>query len=216
MASIITSMPLFGESSPNVRTTDLPANDFDFLYRNTVDGAQQFAAFLGHDDNLRRDFDDVGKDAPLHRVGRSHHRVKRGDERYVQSREQRQHVSTGLTAEDAELMLEGYDVESTGVQDVRRVRVVLHLLILDLRTNDVRIVVCLAVIRHRNDCGLDIEIRDGLLQIVGERSNSAAPRKRVTDERHTNSSGHDRTSKGGWRTPRQEKKRVNCAATPAS
>ena len=73
MASIMTSMPLLGDSSPNVRMTERPLNpsaglcrvrldkrkvgnavgdDLDLFVRHTIDGAQQLASLVGHHDDL--------------------------------------------------------------------------------------------------------------------------------------------------------------------
>ena len=72
MASIMTSMPLFGESRPNVRMTALPLkpssalacsgsakatvgnavrDDLDLVGRHAIDGRSSSRAFLGHDDD---------------------------------------------------------------------------------------------------------------------------------------------------------------------
>ena len=154
MASIMTSMPLFGDSRPNVRMTDLPLeselglgrvgldkgdvrnavrDDLDLVGRHVIDAAQQLAALLGHHDDLRRGLDDAlhHARAACRRLGQ--HRMQRRHDRHGQARQQHQDVLAGFAAENAELVLQRDDVEAAGVQEVRGTQIFFELVVLDLQ-----------------------------------------------------------------------------------
>ena len=126
-------------------------DDFDLFRRHPVDGAQQLAAFLRHDDDPRRHVDDPIHDVALRRRRLGQNGVKRRDDRHGQPREQRHDVAAGLAAENAEFMLQADDVELTGIQEVGRTHIVFELVIVDLKPNDGWIVVGVTMIGHRHD-----------------------------------------------------------------
>ena len=120
-------------------------------------------------------------------------------DRHIQSRQQRQDIRTGIAAENSELMLERHDIEVSGVEHIGGVRVVLQLLIVDLDSHDRGILVALPDVIHRDDERLrgGTRQRHRVLQIVGERRDSAATWERVPDECKTDGWDHNRTSRGG-------------------
>ena len=126
-------------------------DNLDLFRRHPVYGAQQLAAFLGHDDDPRRRVDDPMHDIALRRCRLGQDGVKRRDDRHGQPREQRHDVAARFAAEDAEFVLERDDFELTCIQEVGRTHVVFYFVVVDLKANDGRIVVGLAVIGHRHD-----------------------------------------------------------------
>ena len=61
-------------------------NDLDFAGRQVVNGTEEFVAFLGHDDGLRRNIDDPTYHVALDGRWFGEHRVKRGHNRHVEAR----------------------------------------------------------------------------------------------------------------------------------
>lgn len=196
MASIMTSMPLLGDKRPKVRMTGRPGeselglrrggldegdvgnavrDDIDLVRRNSIHRLQELAALFGHDDDPGRCADNPVQHAPLwwRRLGQD--RVQRGDDRHGQPREQRHDVAAGLTAEDAEFMLQR-DVELAGIEGIGRPDVDFDPVVGDLEANGGRIIVGVAVVGHRHDAGVRrrIRFRDRLLQVGREGGDPAA------------------------------------------
>ncbi len=113
--------------------------------------------------------------------------MKRRDERHIQPRQQRHDVMSGLSAEDAELVLQARDLELPGVQEVSGPRIVLYVFVADLHADGGRIVVSAAAVVHGCNGGFRAGKRLGnrLLQIGGERGDSAAARQRIADKCQT-------------------------------
>jgi hypothetical protein len=63
-------------------------------------------------------------------------------------------VTAGLAAEDAEFVLQGNDVELTGVQSIGRAAVILDPLIAQLDAHGDGIIIGLAVVVHGDDNGV--------------------------------------------------------------
>src|ERR1700678_598919 len=103
----------------------------------------------------------------------------------------------GFTAEDAELVLEGDNIVPAVVQNIRRIAVVLDRLVANLEPDRGRIVVCAAVVGHRDNAALNVGIQgcDGLSQIGREGRDAAATRQGVSDECNTLELVHVRTSR---------------------
>ena len=139
MASIMTSMPLLGDSRPNVRMTDRPlksepglrrigfdkrdvgnavGNDLDLVVRHLIDAAQQFAALVGHHHDLRRGLDDALHHRALRGRRLGQHGVERRHDRHGEARQQLEDVAAGFAAENSEFVLQANDVEPAGVQEV--------------------------------------------------------------------------------------------------
>jgi hypothetical protein len=104
-------------------------------------------------------------------------------------------VTTGLATENAKLMLEGNDIELTGIQDASRMDVVFQPVIVDLKANDGGIVEGVAMVGHRHDRGLHTRTGrcDRLLQIGREGGYTAAAGERIANEGYPFELGHDRT-----------------------
>ena len=143
MASIMTSMPLLGDSRPKVRMTVLSAkpslalacvgldegevgnavrDDLDLLGRHADRRCRSSSrALLGHDDDAAPTASMIALEhGALRRRRLGQDGVQRRDDRHGQPRQQRQDVAAGLAAEDAELVLQRDDVELAGVQEVGR------------------------------------------------------------------------------------------------
>ena len=94
-------------------------DDLDLVVRHAIDVAQQFAALLGHHDDLRGHLDDALHHRALSRRRLGQHGVQRRDDRHGQARQQRQDMGAGFAAENAELVLQTDDVEPAGVEKLR-------------------------------------------------------------------------------------------------
>ena len=128
MASIMTSMPLLGESRPKVRITALPPkpslalaavgrdergvgdavrNDLDLIRRpRHIPLRSRSRAFSAMTMTLDEASTILFSTLALHRSGFGKNRVQRRDDRHAQSRQQRQDVIARVAAENAELMLQ--------------------------------------------------------------------------------------------------------------
>ncbi len=85
-------------------------------------------------------------------------------------------MTARIAAEYPELVLQGYDLRLSGIEESGSRLVVLRLLLANLPGNALRIVVIVVIIVHRNDEGLRLGpgSRDRTLQIRGECGDSAA------------------------------------------
>ena len=177
MASIMTSMPLFGESRPKVRmtllslkpsfalawcvsrkaTSGIPCGITSIFSDGTpIDGTEKLAPLLCHDDHFRRSIDDLAHHIALNRRRRREHGVKRRDDRHGKAGEQRDDMAAGFAAENSEFMLERNDVESCLIQELGGLDIIIDRLIVDLNMDVRRIVVAAAMIRHGDDTGFQI------------------------------------------------------------
>ena len=95
-------------------------------------------------------------------------------------------MTAGVATKDPELVLEGYHVEPPGIQIEGGPFVFFQLFIVDLQMNTARIFVLTIPVSHCHDRRLRALAGscDCLLQVIRECSNSAATRKRITDERY--------------------------------
>ena len=173
----MTSMPLLGDSKPNVRMTDRLLNpslafavvrrdkrkvgdavgdDLDLVVRHAIDIAQQFTALAGHHDDLRGHLDDALHHRALRRRRRGQHRMQRRDDRHGQARQQLQDMGPGVAAENSEFVLQTDDVEPAGVEKRGGADILLDAAILDLQRDRSRIVIGLIVVGHRHDAGLQV------------------------------------------------------------
>jgi len=95
-------------------------------------------------------------------------------------------VRAGLAAKNPVLVLKGNNVESRGVQCIGGSSIGIDRLLLDLETHRRRVVIGAAGIVHGSDASLQSGPRHryGPMQIMGESSDAAAPRKVIADERN--------------------------------
>ena len=166
---------------------DAVRDHLDLLWWHVMHGPEELAAFFCHDDDLCRRGNDLAHDVALSRRRCREHRMKRRDDRHGEALQELDDVSTGLTAENPVLMLQGNNVEPRSVQEIGGLRIAIDRLLLDLETHGRRIVIGAAGIVHGNDAGLQIRARcrDRPMQIMREGGNSAAARKMIADERNT-------------------------------
>ena len=172
-------------------------DDLDLVVRHPIDAAQQFAAFLGHHDDLRGRLDDSLQHRALDRGRLGQHGVQRRHHRHGEARQQRQDVGAGFAAENSEFVLQAHGVEPAGVQEICGAHVLFDIVVLDLQSDRRRIIVDLTMIGHRHDAGLQSSGREvdiGLLQVGREGCNSAAAGQRIADEGDTAERRHVRTS----------------------
>ncbi len=129
-------------------------NDLDLVIGYPIDPAQQFVSFVGHHDDLRGGLDDSLHYGALGRSGLGKHRMQRRHHRHGEPRQQFKDVGAGLATENSEFMLQAYYVEPTGVEEIRRVRVLVDVVVFDLQSDRRWIIIGLTVIGHRHDAGL--------------------------------------------------------------
>jgi hypothetical protein len=82
--------------------------------------------------------------------------VQRRHDRHGEARQELKDVGAGFTAKNSELVLQGSDIETIGVQKVCCSNVVLDRIILDLEGDRSGIVIGLTVVSHRHDTSLQI------------------------------------------------------------
>ena len=129
--------------------------DLDLVVRHLIDAAQQFAALVGHHNDLRRGIDDAIHDCAL-RGGRiCQHGVERRHDRHGEARQQFEDVAAGFATENSEFVLQAYGVEPAGIQEVCCTDVFFDLVVLDMKSDRLGIIIGLAMIGHRHDAGLD-------------------------------------------------------------
>ena len=131
-------------------------NDLDLVIRYPIDAAQQFASLMGHHDDLRGRLDDSLHDGALGRSGLGQHRVQRRHHRHGETRQQFEDVGAGLATENSEFVLQAHGVEPAGVEEIRRARVLVDIVVLDLQGDRRGIIIGLTVIGHRHDASLQV------------------------------------------------------------
>ena len=205
MASITVSMPLFGREQAEGQNDGLSAeaefglggvrleegtigysvrDDLDLVGRLGVHGQEKLAALLRHDDDLRRNVDDLAHHVALLRRRLREHRVKRRDDRHFEAREELDDIAAGLAAENSVFVLKADDVEARSVQEFGGADIVVDRLFADLEADARRIVVGLIEDRSLRRRGLETRARrrDRLMKIMGECRDAAAARKMIADE----------------------------------
>ena len=117
--------------------------------------------------------------------------MKRGDDRRSQFAQQSQQVATGRPAEDSELVLDRDNVHVAGVQEVGGAPVRIQVLLLNLETNDVRILIAtLDVIdRHGEAPALGMPRCHSPKQVGCKRGNAAFARQVVAEKRDGSNAG---------------------------
>lgn len=110
-------------------------NDLDLLVRHAIDAVQQFAALLGHHDDLRGRLDDSLRYSALYRARACQHRVQSCDDRHGQARQQFKDVGAGIAAENSEFVLQANDLKSTSIERSCSARVFLKVAVPDLQND---------------------------------------------------------------------------------
>ena len=207
------SMPLFGERRPKVRMTVFPPNPNlrlrgVRLHERTIGYSvrdhlnlvgdlrmrrqQDSATFLRHDNDLRRNADELARHFALCGGGICEHGVKRRDDGHVEAREETDDIAARLSAKNPVLMLNVHHIDLRGVQEFCGTGVVINPLFADLEAHALRILVGLIRIGHCDDRGFQTgtSCGDGLMKIVGECRDAAAAWKLISDEGDPVKSGH--------------------------
>ena len=131
-------------------------NDLDLVIRHPIDATQQFASLMGHHDDLGGRLDDSLHDCALGRSGLGQHRVQRRHHWHGETRHQFEDVGAPLATENSEFVLQAHGVEPAGVEEIRRARVLVDVVVFDLQGDRRRIIIGLTVIGHRHDAGLQV------------------------------------------------------------
>ena len=110
--------------------------------------------------------------------------MQRGDNRHPQFAQERQNVTAGGPAENAELVLQADDVHVADVEEVRGAQIGRQVLLLNLKANHFRVFVAALDIVHRHRETLALRMRgcDGCKQVGRERGDAALARQVVADE----------------------------------
>ena len=118
------------------------------------------------------------------------------DDRHGQPRQQGHDVTTRGAAEDAELVLKRDGLEPARIQEHGGPCIIFDLVVFDLKANNRRVIVGMALIGHRHDAGIKIwtRRRDRLLKMRRECRDPASARQGIPDERETVEPGHDSAS----------------------
>ena len=147
--------------------------------RYIVHGLKQAAALLRHDDDPGRNGGDPLHDGALGGRRLIQHRVKRGDDRNFESRQQFQDIAARFAAEDSVFVLKANHVAALGVEKFGRPAEIADCVFANLKAHGRRIVVGLAGVGHGDDAGVHVGTRrrDGFMQILSEGGDAAAPRE---------------------------------------
>ena len=110
--------------------------------------------------------------------------VQRGDDGHSQFAQQRQNVTAGGPAENAELVLQADDVHVADVEKIRGAQIGRQVLLLNFEANYFRVLVATldVVDRHRETLALRMRGCDGRQQVGRERGNAALARQMVADK----------------------------------
>ena len=167
-------------------------DDLDLVGRLGMRGQQDLATFLRHDDDLRRNADDLAHHVALCGRGICEHRVKRRDDGHVEAREEPDDIAAGLAAKNSVFVLKVDHIDARGVQEFGGTSIVVDPLFADLEADALRIIVGLIRVGHCDDRGFETGAsrRDGLMKIVGECRDAAAAWKLISDEGDPVKSGH--------------------------
>ena len=110
--------------------------------------------------------------------------MKRGDNGHSQFAQERQNVTAGRPAENAELVLQADDVHVADVEEVRGAQIGRQVLLLNLEADHFRVLVAArnVVDRHGQALALGMRAGDGGQQVGRERGNAALARQVVADK----------------------------------
>src|ERR1039458_1975437 len=130
---------------------------------------------FGHDHEPGREWDQPLHHAPLVCFRLTQNGMKRCDNRHSQFAQERQDLTTGGPAVNAELVLQADDVDVADVEEVRGTQIGRQVLLLNLEANYFRVLVATlnVVDRHCEALVLGMRACDGSKQVRRERSNAA-------------------------------------------
>ncbi len=156
----------------------------DLGRRRIVNILQYPTSPLGHDNQPGRERDQLLHDTPLVGARLTQNGVERRDNGHPQFAQERQNVTAGGSAENAELMLQADDVYVADVEEVRGTQVGRQVLLFNLEANDFGVFVTVfdVVDRDRKTPALRIPICDGGKQVGRERGDPAFARQVVADK----------------------------------
>ena len=159
-------------------------DQIDLGRRRLVNVLQHLPAALSHDDQPGRERDQLLHDAPLVRPGLAQNGMQRRDHRHSQFAQERQDVTAGRPAENAELVLQADDVHVADVEEVRGAQIGRQVLLFNLEAHHIRVFVAAldVVDRDGEALALGMRSRDGSQQIGRERGDAALARQVVADE----------------------------------
>ena len=112
-----------------------------FSVRHAINGPEQLAPLLRHDDELCRNADDLAHDIILDRCGVWKNGMERRDDWHGEPAQQCHDVAAGFAAEYPEFMLQGNDVVVSIIQERGRPDIFIDRVIVNLNLDDCRIVV---------------------------------------------------------------------------
>ena len=116
-------------------------DEINFCRRRLINVAQKFPAAFAHHHQPGRKPDQIAHHAALLHVGLAQNGVQGGDDGHLQFAQQRQHMTAGRAAENAELMLHANHVHVGDVQKIRRAQIGGQVLLRNLKAHLGRIIV---------------------------------------------------------------------------
>ncbi len=212
------SMPLSGESRPNVKMTDfcsIPSRS-SLVERGGIFGIpcgmrsilslvdavhlpQDRAPLRAHDDDSLGELEDLVEHRALVGVRRVEDGVERRDDRHPQLAQERADEAARLAAEDSELVLEADHIDGVHVEEVGGAPVGGEVRLGDLEADAGRIVVPCADLVHRQDeaVGVGGLVRDRVREVRGERGDAALARRVVAEHRNGPDGGRAQRARNG-------------------
>ena len=170
--------------------------------RDAVNVAQHFPGARGHHHHRCREARDLLERLPLPLGGLLDNRVKGGDDGFLKIGQQRKDMAAVRPSEDAELVLEAYDLDRGDVEEIGCFDVVALLVSANFEGNLGAVWISLGLVVYGHDAhraalaeGFPADARNGTGQIVGKGGNAAVAR-------------HVRTDEGGGNT---RKRQILCA-----
>ena len=200
------SIPLSGDSRPNVRITDLPSTPSRSLLlpmngtlgipcgiRSILASAtpwisrSKLGAVRAHDDDALRELDELVHRDALQRIRLGENRMQRRHDRHSELAKKREHVAARLAAEDSVLVLHADDVDRVDVQKIRRAPVRGEIAVGDLEAHTLGVLVMPAGVVHRDDEAVDAGSFHGdrVAQIGSEGGDAAFTRQMISYQRES-------------------------------
>ena len=116
-------------------------DQIDLGRRRLVNILQHLPSALGHDHQPGRERDQLLHHAPLVGSRLAQNGMQRCDDGHSQFAQERQDVTAGRPAENAELVLQADDVHVADVEEVRGAQIGRQVLLLNLEANHFRVLV---------------------------------------------------------------------------
>src|SRR5580704_14469380 len=110
--------------------------------------------------------------------------MQRGDNRHPQLSQERQNVTAGRPAKNAELVLQTDDIHIADIEKVRGAQIRRQVLLVNLEADHFRVVVTTfdVIDGHTEALTLGMRGSDGRKQVGGARGDAASTRQMITDE----------------------------------